>query len=257
MSPRDQLLQRLAGIGRAVAESGHGLAVLGLGSAGRERERLDDYSDLDFFVIVEAGHKLRYLDRLDWLSSVAPLAYAFRNTVDGYKVLFTDGVFCEFAVFEPSELPRIPFAPGRFVWKRDGVDEALAAPAATRQPEERSAEWLLGEALTNLYVGMCRFRRGERLSAARFVQHFAVDRLLELHERATRPIPACRDPFAPERRLEQRHPDLAPALPLFMPGYDHTPAAALAILNHLTRAYPVNPALAAAIYQLCAPGEQA
>lgn len=256
MNRHDLLLRRMEEIGRSIAESGHGLALLGLGSAGRDRERLDDYSDLDFFVIVEPGHKQRYLDRLDWLSNLAPLAYQFRNTVDGYKVLFADGVFCEFAVFEASELPRIPFAPGRFVWKRDGVDDALATPADSHPPEERSAEWLLGEALTNLYVGMCRFRRGERLSAARFVQHFAVDRLLELHEQAARPMPAGRDPFAPERRFEQRHPGLAEELPRFMPGYDQTPAAALAILDHLARAYPVNPAMASAIRQLCANDEQ-
>jgi len=38
-----------------------------------------------------------------------------------------DGVFCEFAVFEIHELSRIPYAPGRFVWRRDEVDEGLGA----------------------------------------------------------------------------------------------------------------------------------
>jgi len=45
-----------------------------------------------------------------------------------------DGVFCEFAVFEPQELPAIPFAPGRVVWKRDGVDAAIALPAGHARP---------------------------------------------------------------------------------------------------------------------------
>ena len=40
----------------------------------------------------------------------------------------------------------------------------------------------LGEALTNLYVGMAREKRGEKLSAMRFIQGYAVDRLLELAE---------------------------------------------------------------------------
>ncbi|MFD1903107.1 hypothetical protein ACFSQ7_01575 [Paenibacillus rhizoplanae] len=48
-----------------------------MGSVGVELERMDEYSDLDFFVIVEAGQKKRYIDRLDWLEETYPLAYAF------------------------------------------------------------------------------------------------------------------------------------------------------------------------------------
>ena len=38
------------------------------------------------------------------VEDAAPLAWAFRNTVDGFKVLFADGIYGEFAVFEPEEL---------------------------------------------------------------------------------------------------------------------------------------------------------
>jgi hypothetical protein len=62
--------------------------LLALGSAGLERQRLDRYSDLDFFVIVAQGYKVHYIESLDWLA-------------DGHKALMTDGIFCEFAVFEP------------------------------------------------------------------------------------------------------------------------------------------------------------
>src|SRR5512145_3267505 len=99
MPPKQFLLARLDQIGAALAASGHALALIGLGSVGEELDRLDDYSDLDFFAIVETGHKRRYIDDLDWLSSIAPIAYRFLNSPDGYKLLFTDGIFCEFAVF--------------------------------------------------------------------------------------------------------------------------------------------------------------
>ena len=46
-----------------------------------------------------------------------------------------------------------------------------------------SPEWSLGEALTNLYVGLSRLRRGEKLSAMRLIQYHAVDRILELSEK--------------------------------------------------------------------------
>jgi lincosamide nucleotidyltransferase B/F len=112
------LLTRLDEIGRSLERSGHGLALIGLGSVGLELDRIDAYSDLDFFVIVEDGYKQAYIDSLGWLSDIHPVAYLFRNTVDGYKLLFADGIFCEFAVFELGELQNIPFAPGRIVWKR-------------------------------------------------------------------------------------------------------------------------------------------
>jgi hypothetical protein len=111
----NKLLTRLDEIGQSLAQSGHGLALIGLGSVGTELARIDAYSDLDFFAIVETGYKTQYIEDLSWLSRLCPIAYSFRNTVDGYKLLYTDGIFCEFAVFEPAELSHIPFAAGRKV----------------------------------------------------------------------------------------------------------------------------------------------
>ena len=82
MQKKQKLLERLDAIGTVVKESGSALAVLGLGSVGLETERLDDFSDLDFFVIARPGCKARYIARLDWLSTLCPLAYVFRNTGD-------------------------------------------------------------------------------------------------------------------------------------------------------------------------------
>jgi len=217
-----------------------------------ELERLDEHSDLDFFVVVEPGRKARFLDDLDWLRAIAPVAYSYRNTVDGHKLLYADGVFCEFAVFTPDELRRVPFAPGRIVWRRPGVGDEIAVPATpTSAVAPASSEWLLGEALTNLYVGLSRFRRGERLAAARLIQVHAVDRVLELAARREPERAARRDPFAPERRLEQRLPQVARELPAFLPGYERSPAAARAMLDYLEREFEIDAAMAAAIRRLC------
>lgn len=257
-SPRHFLLNRLDDIGQALERTGHALALIGLGSVGRETDRLDDFSDLDFFVIVEPGHKARYLHNLDWLRAAGPLAYSFQNTPDGYKALFTDDVFCEFAVFEEPELRQIPYAPGRIVWKRAGIDDALASPAEPpAPPAERSVEWLLGEALTNLYVGLGRHRRGEKLSAARFIQGYAVDRVVELAHWVERAGPAHVDPFVSERRFERRFPTVAHELPYFMPGYEHNIAAARAILAFLARHFDINAAMKQAILAQCAEADAA
>ena len=234
MADPTTLLQRLDVIGRALAARGDALALLGLGSVGTETARLDRHSDLDFFAIVKPGAKMRYLGQLDWLAAAHPLVWHFQNTVDGHKALMADGVFCEFAVFEPDELAAVPYAPGRLVWKAEGVDECIAQPRrplpAAALPDEA---WIVGEALSCLYVGLQRWQRGEKLSAARFVQGHALDRLLELdalrHPEAT----AGADPFNRERRLETRRPVLADELPALVPGYGATPAAALALLAAL------------------------
>lgn len=246
------LLERLDAIGSALAHSGHALALIGLGSVGQDTDRLDAYSDLDFFAIVQAGHKAAYLHDLSWLSTPAPLAYAFMNTADGYKALYADGIFCEFAVFEPAELTHIPFAPGRVVWRDPAAPTDLHLPRQRpAPPEPRPTEWLVGEALTNLYVGLGRFARGERLSAFRFVQHYAVDRVLDLITRDVAPMSGQVDVFGAERRFEQRYPEFATLLATLMPGYAHTPQAARAVLAFLSTRYPVNPAMQAAIVRLC------
>ena len=246
------LLKRLDEIGQSLQRSEHALALIGLGSVGLELDRLDSYSDLDFFVIVEAGHKHAYLDSLQWLSDVHPIAFSFLNTEDGYKVLFEDGIFCEFAVFEGTELEHIPFAPGRIVWKRteipDTFDQPITFPASK---QKRDKDWLLGEALTNIYVGLNREKRGEKLSATRFIQGYAVDRLLELVEYVESANETFRDPFVNERRFEQRFPALTSQVNTWMQGYEKNCESALAMLEFLEDYFEANEAIAKAIRELC------
>ena len=252
MNRRDLLLRRLDDIGRSLADSGHGLALIGLGSAGIETERMDEYSDLDFFAMVETGFKQRYLQNLDWLNAIVPLAYQFRNTADGYKVFFSDNIYCEFAVFEPAELAHVSFAPGRIVWKRADMDSSMACPVMESPAQKRNnLDWQLGEALTNLYVGICRYCRGEKLAAARLVQQCAVDRILEMAELRGSTFVRFKDPFAPDRRIEQRNAEVAVRLSEFVQGYQCTPQSTQAILDYLDQEYSINQAMAAEIRRLC------
>jgi hypothetical protein len=252
MTDPQSLFRRLEEIGHSLERSRHALALIGLGSVGLELDRLDAYSDLDFFVIVEAGYKRVYIDSLDWLSDVHPVTYSFLNTDDGYKLLFEDGIFCEFAVFELEELKAIPFAPGRIVWKRADVPETVARPVSPPASHaRRSKEWLLGEALTNLFVGLQRDKRGERVSATRFIQGYAVDRLLELVEYIESAEDVHRDLFVNERRFEQRFPGLAHEVSSWMQGYDKNRESALAILSFLEKHFEVDAAMREAIRGLC------
>lgn len=247
MPTPQQLLQRLDAIGQSLAQTGQALALLGLGSVGQELERLDNYSDLDFFAIVQTGHKQRFLDQLDWLEQAHPIAYAFANTADGCKLLFADGIYGEYAVFEPAELTTAVYTAARLVWHSDQFDPTLAHAKPLPTPTAPTIEWQIGEAITNLYVGLTRYRRGEKLSAFRFIQQYAVDRVIALSAQVADEQAARRDPFSRERRYEQRFPDLAPQLSSFMQGYDHSVASAEAILNFLTAHFAVNPAMQTAV----------
>ena len=251
MPAPQQLLARLDAIGQSLSKRDTALALLGFGSAGSETVRMDAYSDLDFFAIVREGAKAAYLANLDWLADVNPIAYAFMNTDDGYKALYEDGIFCEFAVFEPRELANISFTAGRIVWQTADFDAALAAPSAeTTSRSRKTVDFRLGEALTNLYVGLGRYHRGEKLTASRFIQHYAVDQILNMASEIEPAQPALIDPFNVERRFEQRFPDIATHLPAFIQGYDRSRESALAILAFLEAHFEVNTAIAARIREL-------
>ena len=247
------LFQRLDALAMSLARRDDALALLALGSVGRETERLDPWSDLDFFVLVrEGGAKARYIGELDWLAEAHPLVWHFQNTVDGHKALMADGVYCEFAVFEVRELSGIAFAPGRFHWRRDEVDCALAEPRCAL-PGERGEDWLVGEALSNLLIGLQRDARGECLAAMRLIQVHALDRLLELRERRVASGGAVRrDPFNIDRRIEQRQDGCAAWLPGLAAGYAANAASALAILAELDRCAELPLPLVTAIRALAA-----
>jgi hypothetical protein len=254
MQTTQRLLERLDVIGASLKASGNALALLGLGSVGLETERLDGYSDLDFFVIVKRGKTVCYIESLDWLNAICPLAYTFRNTRDGYKVLFADEIFCEFGVFEAHELHTIPFTRGRLIWKDDSFDETLCEPRSKQHrenPVEGTNEWHLGEALTNLYVGLGRVHRGEILTGTRLIQSYAVDHVLALTSVLETAQPYAQDPFNNERRYEGRYPQTARYLPTFIQGYEHNVESALVILAFLEQHMLVNPAMSAAIRELC------
>ncbi len=247
------LLKRLDDIGQSLERSGHALALIGLGSVGVELDRLDSYSDLDFFVIVEPGNKNSYMNNLDWLSNINKIAYLFQNTKDGYKLLYEDGIFCEFAIFEPNELETISLSGSRIVWKRPQVADIRINPYSTPsvKKQKRDKEWLLGEALTNLYVGMMREKRGEKLSAMRFIQGYAVDRLLELAEYIESPAMVSEDEYATERRFEQRFKSSSSYLPRWLQGYKRNSESAMEILAFLKKNFEINEAIYAAIQRLC------
>jgi len=235
----EKLESRLNALGKHLSAQDSALALLALGSCA-ETERMDAYSDLDFFLIVKDGAKADYLIDLGWLSACAPLAYVFRNTVDGCKILWEDGIYAEFAVFELDELEKIPFSPGRFIFKKKGVGLSSQPLKAIPELIQGDLDDAYNEILTNLYVGLCRYRRGEVLSAFRLISVHAIDRYLSILPLLDQPQPSLIDPFALDRRVENRHPDKIATLAKMMRGYDHVLKSAKALYEELQTIRPIN-----------------
>jgi hypothetical protein len=245
MTKAERMLARLDEIARVLAQSDDAIALIGVGSTGNERARFDEYSDLDIMVVVQAGAKRRYFDDLAWLDAVQPISYSFVYDEHGaYKLFFADGIYCELEVYDEDEVRARAAAPGRVIWRRPGATAEWAGPgsaAPTREPH--TVEWMIGEILTNLYVGLGRYRRGEKLSAMRFIQGYAVDRVLELAPHLEPAQAGAPDRHGGERRFEFRFPQTAQALPGFLQGYDRTPQSARALLDFVAVRFPVNRAL--------------
>lgn len=236
-----EMLNRMDLIGQSLAASGNGLALIGLGSVGQDTARADEYSNLDFLAVVEPGHKHRYLQQLDWLDNVAPVCWVFHHNNDGCKLWFDDALYCEFAVLEPHELPQAAFASGRVIWKRGEFTNTASLPQqCVPEMPAHNLEWVVGEVLSHLHVGLRRYLRGEKLSAFRMVQVSAMERVLELIERRIDPVAQIsRDAFWIDRRFERRYPDFAPLFNGMLSGYANTPHAAECILHFLDEHWPV------------------
>lgn len=245
----DTLHRRLEALVTSLEQQPGALALLGLGSAGLHGDRMDEYSDLDFFVIVREDAQEALLRSTDWVRAAAPVVYDFENSPHGRKVLFQDGVFAEYAVFTERELGAVAEPSMRVIWSGDPArdwSEVRAGPVPRSWGHDRE-DFHLNEALTNLYVGLLRDRRGEHLSALRFIQVYAVDRVLAMQ--ALREAPGTtRDPFGVERRAEE----WAGEVPLasFCPGYEHNVVAARALLDWLVTHGTPSPVMVEAVQAL-------
>lgn len=246
------LLQRLDEIGKVLENRGDVLALFGLGSVGIETERIDEYSDIDFFVIVTPGNKQRYIDHLDWLEETYPLAYHFKNSDLGHKILFEDGIYGEFAIFEESDLESALYTGGRMIWKQPSYtnEDLLTGKAVIPSLKSSSIDYVVGEALTNIYVGLGRYARGEKLSALRFIESYPIDGLLSVMHLLEPEVAYFPDVFGNERRVEKRFPKFSSVLSGMLQGYDKISESAIHLLNYLEEIYPVNPRMSSEIRAL-------
>jgi hypothetical protein len=165
--------------------------------------------DHDFFVVVAPGAQEAFRADLAWLPRSREIALSFRETAHGVKVVFTDGHLIEFAVFDPDELALARVNRYRVLFDRERIGERLDRVAAdTALANPPSDDWLVGQFLTNLLVGVGRHRRGERLSGRQLVASGAFGHLVMLLAKHAASPPTTLDSLDPLRRFESAFPDL-------------------------------------------------
>lgn len=244
---KDKIIQQMNLMIESFSSDPNILCFLGLGSLANQ-DRLDDYSDLDFFLIVQEGTKKSYLSDLSWISN-EPLAYQFLNTKDGYKAMTSNGVFMEFAVFEVDELKDIPFSPGKILYKKDDFDPSIVYRNDVKL-NHGNIEYRVNESLTNLYIGILRHFRGEVQSAFSFIQVYAMHHIYHLLSEVYKETPQEIDRYVQERRIEFRFPNQKDMLLSMTQGSKHNLESASAILEFLTTNFKTNETLVCLIQQL-------
>ncbi|WP_428266838.1 hypothetical protein [Haliangium sp.] len=195
-------------------------AILGLVAVGSMAERShmpDEWSDHDFWLVVEETEAERYRNEYDWLPTPEEIVLAFRETPEGVKVLYADGHLLEYAVFTLEGIKVAKVNDYRVLLDRAGISVRMDALRSDTRTWVASTDgddgYLIGQFLTNLVVGVGRYRRGEKLSAHHFVKISALDHFVRLVGRTlTAEHPELRDDLDPRRRFESCYPELGQAL---------------------------------------------
>jgi hypothetical protein len=212
--------------------------LLGLGSMAQIK-RADAYSDMDFFLIVNEGSKENFMNDLKWLA-VQPIIYSFKNSNDGYKIMYQDGVYAEFAVFSEKEIVDAHFLSGIIYYKTNDFDVSLVHPNHSPKKRKIDVNYNVNEALTNIYVGLLRLKRGEISNASTFIQVYAYNLILPLFESLFKKDDPFEDPYQFERRIELRFKESANLLSNFRQGYHRNIESAQAMLDFFDKYFDVN-----------------
>jgi hypothetical protein len=210
------------------------LGLVALGSMAEQRRTPDEWSDHDFWVVVDSGAAEAMRTTPQWLPDSDRVVLFFRETDHGVKAVYDDGHLVEPAIFEVDELAATRANEYRvLVDKMDLADRMEAIATSTRTEAsgpDPSDEYLFGQYLTNLLVGTGRWARGERESGRVLVKQHAVGHLLRL---ANRHLPSASagalDDLDPHRRLEFANPEFAERLAVSLA--EEVPLAAEGLLG--------------------------
>ena len=191
-----------------------GLVLLGSASdAGAVRR--DEWSDHDFFALVEAGRGPEIRPDLDWLPDSDRVALIAREGEIGFAAVYDDGHVFEFAFSEAGELDGSLAGDATVVVDDEaGTTAELIAQARARADAgdrfDPANDTRL--VLVKLLIGVGRARRGEVLNAGSFVRSSAVQLLVRaIRGRFADRSTTLRDTDRPRQAVRTRLPGVGRA----------------------------------------------
>lgn len=197
-------------------QDGRILGLVAAGSMAQQDYQPDQWSDHDFFLIVQPNEQAAVKADLSWLPNHEQIVYHFPDSAHGMRALYADYHLVELAVFDAEELNMAKANRYRVLVDKANVTEQMAAVAAETAAFVTSTinpEQALGHFLGNLWVGYGRYQRGEHLSAHEFVKNHSLINLLKLLQQF---VPseqhALLDNLNPTRRFERCYPQLGARL---------------------------------------------
>ena len=182
-----------------------GLVLVG---SAAETERVDKWSDHDFFVITPSGSQDLLRTNLNWLPNSESIAFSFKETLHGLKVVYESGAVLEFAVFDCAELQTCDVNHHYLAYGNEEVAQALES--ATNRKVEVSGTNNLKDFrlfLSLLIIGVGRSRRGEILAAGENIRSTATYALLKVFTQQLGKNPQL-DRLDARRRFESVHPEI-------------------------------------------------
>lgn len=187
-----------------------GLVLLGSASdAGAVRR--DDWSDHDFFALIEPGRGAHVRPDLSWLPDRSRIVLTAREGEIGFVVVYDDGHVFEFAFSEAEELAGAVAGDATVVLDDDaGTTAALIVRARERAASADRFDPAndVRLVLVKLLIGVGRVRRGEVLAGGQFVRMWAVQHLIRaLRGRFAGTTGSLRDAIDPVRRFERDFPE--------------------------------------------------
>ncbi|MBN1681151.1 MAG: hypothetical protein JW966_12770 [Anaerolineae bacterium] len=189
------------------------IGLMASGSMAGSSHQPDEWSDHDFWLIVEPDAQAWLHSHHEWLPDSDQIALWFREPHGGFKAIYRSGHLLEFAVSDRQILQQAKVNDYRLLIDRDGLAADLERLQAETTAEFKQLaeddQCLLGQFLTNLLVGVGRYRRGEQISARLFITGWSLYALLRLVPKyIPTDHPEALDNLDPLRRVEMAYPEL-------------------------------------------------
>lgn len=161
-SRHSQFLSFIERLSQSARENTDVLGLVLVGSAA-ETFRADEWSDHDFFLIVNPTCGEKFRSDLSWLPSVDEIAFSARETDHGLKVVYKNAHVLEFAVFEDIELELASVNSWAVPVDKTNITERVRAIQARTNPRPFILETEWGLFLATILIAIGRARRGEIL----------------------------------------------------------------------------------------------